>query len=254
MRKTRTRKEPSFARAEDFDDTPEAAASGRKDLFAAVAMLIGACAIASNALFLQKGPHPYPMFRPQRAASAPAPVATPVPANDPAAPVALPRPRPAELAPDPQQTARSQTDIVIDIQKELAKRGFFEGVADGVYGAKTDSAIRDFEQAAGLKPGGGPNEAFLRVVAQSRVKAPPPEATRQGDPIAEMIAPSKRITAVQRALADYGYGQLKITGVLDKDTQDTIEQFERSRKLPVTRQVTPRLVRELSAMTGRPLE
>jgi hypothetical protein len=69
-----------------------------------------------------------------------------------------------------------------------------------------------------------------------------------------MIAPSKRITAVQRALADYGYGQLKITGVLDKDTQDTIEQFERSRKLPVTRQVTPRLVRELSAMTGRPLE
>jgi len=244
-------------RAENFDDdAPDAPVSGRKDLFAAAAMLIAACAIASNALFLQKGPHPHPIFRPQRVAAvpAPAPVVMPVPASDPAAPVALPRPRPAELAPEPQPTTRSQTDIVIDIQKELAKRGFFEGVADGVYGAKTDTAIRDFEQAAGLKPGGGPTEAFLRVVAQSRVKAPPPEAPRQGDPIAEMIAPSKRVTAVQRALADFGYGQLKITGVLDKDTQDTIEQFERSRKLPVTRQVNARLIRELSAMTGRPLE
>ncbi|HVY00867.1 MAG TPA: peptidoglycan-binding protein [Pseudorhodoplanes sp.] len=254
MRKTRTRKEPSFARAEEFDDAPDVAASGRKDLFAAAALVLGACVIAANALFLQKGPHPYPMFKPPRAAAAPASTSAiaAVPAGDPSAPVALPRPRPADIA--PEQAGRSQTDIVIDIQKELAKRGFFDGVADGVYGAKTDTAIRDFEEAAGLKPGNGPTEGFLRVLSRSQVKAPPPETPRPGDQIAEMIAPSKRVIAVQRALADYGYGQLRPTGVLDKETQDTIEQFERSRKLPVTRQVTPRLVRELSAMTGRPLE
>jgi peptidoglycan hydrolase-like protein with peptidoglycan-binding domain len=249
VRKTRTRKEPSFARADDFEEAP-AALGGRKDLFAAAALLFGACMIAGNALFLQKGPHPYPMFKAQRAASAPSSTSAIAPAADPAAPVVLPRPRPAELAPE----QRSQTDIIIDIQKELTRRGFFEGVADGVYGAKTDAAIRDFEQAAGLKPGGGPTEAFLRVLSRSQVKAAPPQPPRQNDPIADMIAPSKRITAVQRALADFGYGQLKITGVLDKETQDTIEQFERSRKLPVTRQVNARLVRELSAMTGRPLE
>jgi hypothetical protein len=33
-----------------------------------------------------------------------------------------------------------------------------------------------------------------------------------------------------------------------------IEKFERDRKLPVTGQISDRFVRELSSMTGRPLE
>ena len=60
--------------------------------------------------------------------------------------------------------------------------------------------------------------------------------------------------AVQRALADFGYGQIKPTGVEDADTRAAIEKFERSRQLPVTGTISDRLVRELAAMTGRPLE
>ena len=60
--------------------------------------------------------------------------------------------------------------------------------------------------------------------------------------------------AVQRALADYGYGQIKPTGIVDAETQAAIEKFERERKLPVTGQVSDRVARELAAMTGRPLE
>ena len=60
--------------------------------------------------------------------------------------------------------------------------------------------------------------------------------------------------AVQRALADFGYGQIKPTGVYDPDTQAAIEKFERDRRLPVTGQISDQLVRELAAMTGRPLE
>ncbi len=69
-----------------------------------------------------------------------------------------------------------------------------------------------------------------------------------------MIGPSKRVLAVQRALADFGYGQIKPTGVLNPETQAAIEKFERDRKLPITGQMSERLARELSAMTGRPLE
>ena len=76
----------------------------------------------------------------------------------------------------------------------------------------------------------------------------------RNDPIAELIAPSSRVLAVQRALADYGYGQIKPTGVAGPDTQAAIEKFERDHRLPVTGQVSDGLVRELSAMTGRPLE
>jgi peptidoglycan hydrolase-like protein with peptidoglycan-binding domain len=38
------------------------------------------------------------------------------------------------------------------------------------------------------------------------------------------------------------------------ETKAAIAQFERSRKMPVTGQISPRLLRELSALTGRPLE
>ncbi|RDV02415.1 peptidoglycan-binding protein [Undibacter mobilis] len=80
-----------------------------------------------------------------------------------------------------------------------------------------------------------------------------PQPARR-DPIAELIAPSPRVLAIQRALADFGYGQIKPTGNFDAATRVAIEKFERDRKLPVTGQISERFVRELSAMTGRPLE
>jgi hypothetical protein len=70
----------------------------------------------------------------------------------------------------------------------------------------------------------------------------------------ERPASSNRVIALQRALADYGYGQIKATGIIDGDTRAAIEQFERERKLPITGQASDRVVRELAGMTGRPLE
>ena len=60
--------------------------------------------------------------------------------------------------------------------------------------------------------------------------------------------------AVQRALSDYGYGQIKPTGILDEATSDAIERFERDHKLPVTGRVTNRLVGAITAMSGRSIE
>ena len=64
----------------------------------------------------------------------------------------------------------------------------------------------------------------------------------------------RRVAAVQRALTEYGYGQLKPTGTAGTDTQAAIVKFERERKLPVTGQVSDRLVRELVAVIGHPIE
>jgi peptidoglycan hydrolase-like protein with peptidoglycan-binding domain len=60
--------------------------------------------------------------------------------------------------------------------------------------------------------------------------------------------------AVQRILSDYGYGQIKPTGVIDQPTSAAIEKFERDHNLPVTGRVSDRLVSDLAAMSGRPLE
>jgi peptidoglycan hydrolase-like protein with peptidoglycan-binding domain len=67
-------------------------------------------------------------------------------------------------------------------------------------------------------------------------------------------AGARRVAAVQRALTEYGYGQLKPTGTIGTDTQAAIQKFERERRMPVTGQVSDRLVRELGTMIGHPIE
>lgn len=254
-----------------YDDDQEPSRGNRKDLIALALAGAAVCGILVNALFLQKGPHPAPIFSAKPVAMQPAQEPAPKPVRtvgtELTGATTLPRARPQEPEPVKTEAAapkadvastRSRLELVADIQKELARRGFYDGAADGVYGPKTDAAIRDFEQGSGLKHVGEPNEQLLRAISQSNAKAKPvtTASTQRHDPIAELIAPSpsKRIVSVQRALSDFGYGQIKPTGTLDAPTQESIKQFEYSRKMPVTGQISPRLLRELSAITGRPLE
>lgn len=90
--------------------------------------------------------------------------------------------------------------------------------------------------------------------AAATAVTPQPVALRRDDPIADLIRPSPRIAAVQRALSDYGYGQIEPSGVLDEATMAAVEKFERERKLPVTGEVSDRLVGALAAMVGHPLQ
>jgi peptidoglycan hydrolase-like protein with peptidoglycan-binding domain len=76
----------------------------------------------------------------------------------------------------------------------------------------------------------------------------------RADGVSGRLVPSKRVIALQRALAEYGYGQIKASGIIDAETQAAIEKFERERKLPITGQASDLVMRELAAMTGRPLE
>lgn len=84
--------------------------------------------------------------------------------------------------------------------------------------------------------------------------APQPVGALRNDPIAQLIDNSSHILAVQRALSDYGYGQIKLTGFLDRPTTSAIEKFEREHNLPVTGRVSERLLTDLAAMIGHPLQ
>lgn len=87
--------------------------------------------------------------------------------------------------------------------------------------------------------------------------APQPVSIRRNDQIAELIGAyigsPTRVMAVQRALSEFGYGQIKPSGILDEATSAAIEKFEREHQMPVTGRLSDRLVSELSAATGRPL-
>ena len=77
---------------------------------------------------------------------------------------------------------------------------------------------------------------------------------RPNDPIAQLIGMSSRVMAVQRTLSAYGYGQIRPSGILDEPTSAAIERFERARGLPVTGRLSDRLMSDLAAMIGHPLD
>jgi peptidoglycan hydrolase-like protein with peptidoglycan-binding domain len=215
-----------------------------------------ATAIIVNALALQAGPHPAPLV--PGTVLATAPKETTGSLTPPAS-----RPAPAQTAAQEPQPQRARAQLITAIQQELAARGFYDGAIDGLYGPRMDAGIREFEQAAGLRVSGEPSEALLEAVRRSKLRAvrrttpaaQPASATDgRAEPRAVPNPPSRRIVAVQRALSDFGYGQLRLTGVFDDATKAAIERFERERKLPVRGQITDRLLRELAAVTGRPLE
>jgi hypothetical protein len=107
-----------------------------------------------------------------------------------------------------------------------------------------------------VKPA-APVSVIAKTTAAPASVARPPAAipvSARSDPVGDLIIASRRVAAVQRALTDYGYGQLKPTGTVGSDTLAAIQKFERDRKLPITGQMSDRLVRELSAATGRSID
>jgi peptidoglycan hydrolase-like protein with peptidoglycan-binding domain len=222
------------------------------DCIGVLVVLVASLSVVVNALCLQSGPHPAPIFHLG---------SRPVASGEVVGSVMAPRPRPPDFGGSGVDTgvARPRVETIADLQRELERRGFYEGPIDGVDGPKTDVAIRDFAQAAGLKWNGDISDDVLRQIARSPVRAPGHPAgsasIARNDVIGDMIvSSSRRVLAVQRALSDFGYGPVKPTGLFGPDTKAAIEKFERDRKLPVTGQISDRLLRELAAVTGRTLE
>ena len=187
-----------------------------KDMVAGVLAFAAVSAIIVNALFLQAGRHPAPMF----GSLVVMPAAGLVSASP------LPRPRPVEA-----DAAVSESRIA---EPRPAEKPAEPKAADPLTNL--------------VKATSGAPAAASNIV---RPPAPVPVSSR-----AETSANSgpRRVAAVQRALTEYGYGQLKPTGTVGSDTQAAIQKFERERKIPVTGQVSDRLVRELAAMIGHPID
>ena len=197
-----------------------------KDMFAGLLALAAICAILANALFLQAGRHPSPMFG--SVVTLPAPQAAVV--NP------LPRPRPVELASEPPEIRP------VEVRGADPKHVEIKGTDP-----RGDSKNPDPLANLVVKSTGAPNTALATAPANvARPPAPIPATTQS--------AGARRVAAVQRALTQYGYGQLKPTGAVGSDTQAAITKFERDRKLPVTGQMSDRLVKELTAMIGHSID
>jgi len=203
-----------------------------KDMLAGALAVAAILAILTNALFLQAGRHPSPMFG--------SVVTLPAPAE--AKP--LPRPRPVELATraaEPAPETKPVETRSVDLKASESRSS--DAMTSLVVKSTTLAPVTVSSVAM---PAAKPPTA---AAASPHVVRPPAPI-----PAASQSAGARRVASVQRALTEYGYGQLKPTGAVGAETQAAITKFERDRKLPVTGQMSDRLVRELTAMTGRPIE
>jgi hypothetical protein len=194
-----------------------------KDTVAGLVAFAAVSAIITNALFLQAGHHPSPMFGNVVVM--------------PAAELPLPRPRPVEVMTRPAEL------LPLD-QKNSEQKILEPKVAEPKAAEPKAAEPKAADPLANLLKATGAPPA-----AASSIPRPPAPIPSAGPTVG-----SRRVAAVQRTLTEYGYGQLKPTGTIGSDTQAAIQKFERERRMPVTGQMSDRLVHELAAMIGHPID
>ena len=203
-----------------------------KDTVAGALAFAAVTAIVANALFLQAGRHPAPLF----GSVVVMPPVVPTSASP------LPRPRPVEAdasTAEPKPAEPKAADPKPADSRTAEPRTAEPKAAD----PRAADPMTNLVKATSAAP-----------VVPSAIPRPP--ASLPGSVGGDAVAGtgSHRIAALQRALTEYGYGQLKPTGTIGPETLAAIQKFERARKLPVTGQVSERLVRELTAVIGHPID
>jgi hypothetical protein len=196
-----------------------------KDTLAALVAAAAICAIVANALFLQTGRHPAPMFG--TVINLPAPSSAMLSSP-------MPRARPVGADTSPLEPRPTEFHIEPKAAEKVPEK--------------------PVEATAAAAKSGDP----LTNLVKATTSTPAPQSVAIARPPAPIPLPQtplgRRIAGVQRALSEYGYGQLKVTGSMSGETQSAIQKFEREHRMAVTGQVSDRLLRELAAAIGHPVE
>jgi Putative peptidoglycan binding domain len=212
-----------------------------KDMVAGALAFAAVTAILANALFLQAGRHPAPMFG----------VSFAIPPAGPAAVGPLPRVRPVGA-----DASASDGVRVVEAKTAESKAFEFRSPDPRTSDSRTSESKAAESKAAEFKPSESKAADPLTNLVKTTGAVPVgSNVMRPPAPIPHTaISGSRRVAAVQRVLTQYGYGQLRPTGTVGSDTQAAIQKFEQDHNVPVTGQISDRLVSQLVAMVGHPID
>ena len=147
----------------------------------------------------------------------------------------------------PEQLAKA-------VQRELGQRGYDAGTPDGLLGDQTRNAISSFQKDHGLTVTGVPSDELLRqILLGDTVKAAAATGAVAPQHVDAVPQGDSTVRAVQQILADLGYAPGPVDGAVGSTTETAISAFQRDRKIAVTGQISPELLREIKRVTGRNL-
>lgn len=150
-----------------------------------------------------------------------------------------------------------KSDAVLDLQNRLFELGFLLDDRDGAFGSKTQTAVKLFQQAAGLEATGiADNATQQRLFAEDAPRTeyaqatPTPAAPAEGEAAADeaAVAPpadgyttlqkgdkSDAVRALKNRLFELGYMEEKSTGAsYGSKTKAAVEAFQKAAGLDVT--------------------
>ncbi len=200
--------------------------------------------IIANAAFLQTGEHPSPLFTTRDGVAAPA---APAAAETEAAPAAGPEAmdeigRLVEVAAvgAPRVAAVAASPNVVEVQQLLLAQGYQPGAVDGLFGTRTENAIRAYQADQGVAVTGRITEGLLALL---RATAATPVS-----PNAVLAAEGIQLLAVQTALNQIGYGPISANGTMSNETAQAVRGFQLEYGLDVTGRIDQATIDRLIAI------
>lgn len=115
----------------------------------------------------------------------------------------------------PYVSLDDQPDTLRQAQRHLIALGYLAGGADGIFGSKTEAALRAFQQDNGLSATGHLDAETLSLLSQ-------------------LASSSASIADVQQRLIDLGYLQGRADGIWGPKSAAAIEVFQQLNGLPET--------------------
>lgn len=162
------------------------------------------------------------------------------------------------------------SDLVRDVQRGLATRGYDVGQQDGVFGASTEQALRKFQRDQRMNASGQVDAqtlAALGVIGGQRatIGQAQPQQQREYTPTSRRqgaMAPQSgaqraglsqdQVRSVQQNLADRGYDPGPTDGRWGQRTQAALRNFERDQNLRADGRPDPQTLAALGVESGSP--
>lgn len=133
----------------------------------------------------------------------------------------------------------SRGSAVKAVQKRLKELGYLTGTADGVFGEKTEDAVKAFQKRNGLTADGVVGEATLEKLNSSSAKAAESSGSSSSgssdaeDTTLRSGSRGEAVKKLQQRLKELGYYAGSIDGVYGSGTIKAIRAFQERNKLTV---------------------
>jgi hypothetical protein len=200
---------------------------------------VAAIGVPMNALFLQDGRHPAPLFsdRPSNAVM--------VAPRPPARPATIEAARTErEIGAQPRPAPK---DLIASKLENLGAKSLETGKTEPAKADLTHKAVKTRDAIGQLIL----SKALPTASADKAGKAPSPEKADKAPSPEKTASVDRSVLYAQRALLRLGY-VVRADGVLNAATRRTLEKFERDAGLPAKGKITPQLLKQLATLSGLP--